>query len=73
MSRMAKLCHFYEGQLFPDFSNTGVSQTREKMREVFENYQEAQVKAEKLRNHVLSNYTWDMAVDKAYHRLKEIS
>jgi intein/homing endonuclease len=73
MSRMAKLCHFYEGQNFPDFSNTGVTQTREKMREVFENYNDAKIKAEKLRSHVINNYTWDMAVDKVYHRLKEIS
>jgi hypothetical protein len=37
LSSMAKLCHFYVGQTFPDFSNTGVEQTRRHMRFVFEN------------------------------------
>ena len=57
LSGMAKLCHFYEGQVFPDFSRTGVEQTRKHMRFVYENYKEAKTKAEKLRNLVINNYT----------------
>lgn len=73
LSSMAKLCHFYVGQTFPDFSNTGVEQTRRHMRFVFENYKEAKEKAEKLRKLIINNYTWDMAIDRVYKRLREIS
>jgi glycosyltransferase involved in cell wall biosynthesis len=72
MSNMAKLCHFYDGQQFPDFSETGVEQTRSQMRNVFDNYKEAQEKAQKLRNLVLNNYTWNMGIDKVYKRLRDL-
>ena len=73
LSRMAKLCHFYEGQIFPDFGRNSIEMTKEHMRFVYENYDEAKVKAKRLRRLVVSNYTWDMAVDRVYKRLKEIS
>ena len=73
LSRMAKLCHFYNGQTFPDFDETSVEQTKRHLRCVFENKKEAKEKAEKLRAQVNSNYTWDMAVERVYRRLKEIS
>lgn len=72
LSKMAKLCHFYEGQSFPNFGEDAVRQTREHMRYVYENRVEAKKKAEKLRDLVINNYTWDMAIDKVYDRLKEI-
>ncbi len=72
MARMAKLCHFYEGQMFPDFGEKTIQKTREHMRYVFENRKEAKEKNEKLRKLISSNYTWDMAVDRVYNRLKEI-
>jgi glycosyltransferase involved in cell wall biosynthesis len=72
LSRMAKLCHFYEGQLFPDFNESTVNQTRTQMRRVFENYSEAQEKAEKLRNIVMNNYTWNMSIDKIHSRIGEL-
>ena len=72
MSQIAKSCHFYDGQLFPDFSETGIEQTKKQMRYVFENYKEAKIKAEKLRNLVLHNYTWDMGIDKVHNRLREL-
>lgn len=72
LSRMAKLCHFYEGQMFPDFGQTSIEQTRQHMRQVFENYSEAKEKAEKLRKLITNNYTWDMAINKVHTRLKEI-
>jgi len=71
-AQMAKLCRFYEGQRFPDFGRRAIEQTREHMRYVYENYQSAKTKAEKLRNLVVNNYTWDMAIDRVYNRLKEI-
>ena len=73
LSKMAKLCHFYEGQVFPDFRRGSIEKTKEHMRNVFENYDEAKGKAEKLRSLIANNYTWDMAVDRVYKRLKEIS
>lgn len=72
LSKMAKLCHFYEGQIFPDFGSDAIEKTKEHLRFVFENYQEARDKAEKLRALVVNNYTWDMAVDRVYNRLLEI-
>jgi len=69
---MAKLCHFYEGQMFPDFEGDGVRQTRLQMREVYENYSDAQSKNESLKALIDHNYTWDIAVNNVYKRLKSI-
>ena len=72
LSRMAKMCRFYEGQIFPDFGEKSIQQTRKYLREVYENYQEAKNKASNLRKLIVNNYTWDMAIDKVYNRIKEI-
>jgi len=73
LSRMAKLCHFYEGQIFPEFGIEAIEKTKEHMRFVYENRKEAQIKADKLRSLIVNNYTWGMSVDNVYRRLKEIS
>jgi len=73
LSSLGKLCRFYEGQIFPDFGRPAIEKTKEHMRFVFENYKEAQKKAKKLRSSIISNYTWDMAIDRIYNRLKEFS
>jgi len=73
LSRMAKLCHFYEEQIFPDFGRNAIEKTKEHMRYVYENYKEAKIKARKLRKLIVNNYTWEMAVDRVYKRLSEIS
>jgi glycosyltransferase involved in cell wall biosynthesis len=73
MSAMAKLCHFYEGQTFPVFDTAAIQKTKEHMRYIFENYNDAKKKAEKLRNLIVNNYTWGMAIDRVYNRLREIS
>jgi len=72
LSNMAKLCHFYEGQVFPDFSSNAINQTRAHMRFIYENYQKAKEKAAKLQNLIVHNYTWDMAIDKVYSRIGEL-
>jgi len=72
MSKMAKLCHFYEGQIFPDFGENAIEKTREHMRFVYENYDHAKIKAKKLRQSLEKKYTWDMAVNKVYERLRQI-
>ena len=73
MSNLAKLCHFYNGQSFPYFGVNAMEQTRQHMRNVFENYNDAKVKADKLRKLVISDYTWDKAIDKIYLMLRDIS
>lgn len=73
MSKMAKLCRFYEGQVFPHFGDKSIQQLRTHLRNVYENYSEAQEKAKKLSELVRNNYTWDMAVDRVYNRLRDIS
>jgi len=73
MSRMAKLCRFYEDQMFPEFGHKSIEQIKAHMRDVYENYDKAKEKAAKLRSRIVNNYTWDMSIDRVYNRLKEIS
>jgi glycosyltransferase involved in cell wall biosynthesis len=73
LSRMAKLCRFYEGQIFPNFHSKSMQQIKETMRYVYENYGEAQKRAKKLQSLILNNYTWDMAIDRVYNRLVQIN
>jgi len=72
LSRMAKLCRFYEGQIFPNFHNKSLQQIREAMRYVYENYGEAEKRAKRLQSFIQNNYTWDMAVDRVYNRLVQV-
>lgn len=58
--------------MFPNFEEGAVQETRQHMRYVYENYEKAKVKADKFKNLVTEEYTWDMAIDKAYNRIKEI-
>lgn len=72
MSNLAKHCHFYEDQMFPDFGQKAIKKTMENMRYVYENYQEALGKADKLKEIVRKNYSWDDAVDKILKRVNEL-
>jgi glycosyltransferase involved in cell wall biosynthesis len=73
MSKLAKHCGFYEDQTFPDFGRDAIEKTKEHMRSVYEDYDSAQIKAAILGKTVRDNYTWDMAIDRVYRRLKEFS
>ena len=73
LSKLGKDCRFYEGQEFPEFRRKAINTVKEHMRFVMENYQEAKIKAQKLRTQVIANYTWDKAVDRVYNRLLELS
>jgi glycosyltransferase involved in cell wall biosynthesis len=73
LSSMAKLCYFYEDQLFPVFDKNSIAQVKESMRKVYEDYGEAKKKAQKLRKLVVNNYSWEMSIDKIYNRLKELN
>jgi glycosyltransferase involved in cell wall biosynthesis len=72
MSKLAKHCGFYEDQIFPDFGRKAIEQTKEHMRSVYEDQDEALIKSAMLRKKVIDNYTWDIAIDKVYNRLREI-
>ena len=71
LPRMAKLCHFYQGQKFPHFGEDSIEQIKYHMRFVYENYSKAKIKAKKLQNLIKEKYTWDMAVDRVYKRILE--
>lgn len=73
LARMAKLCRFYEDQVFPDFGRPAIDKVREHMRYVYENREEANQKAQKLQSLVRNNYTWGMAVDRVYQRIRDIA
>lgn len=72
LSQLAKHCRFYEDQIFPDFGPNAIMKTREHMRFVFENYDEALKKAAKLQKYVHKNSTWEKAVNKVYNRIQDI-
>lgn len=73
MSKLAKHCGFYEDQIFPDFGRSAIEKTKNHMRNIYENYSLAKNRANILEKFVHENYNWDMAIDKVYNRLKEIS
>lgn len=70
LSKLAKHCHFYENQIFPDFGPVSIMKTREHMRYVFENYNKALTKASLLQKQIRENYSWDAAVNRVFERLK---
>lgn len=73
LSRLGKDCRFYEGQEFPEFRRKGIDTVKKHMRYVFKNYKQAKEKARKLRSVVLSDYTWEKAIDRVYNRLLEMN
>lgn len=73
LSKLAKHCRFYEDQQFPEFGRKSIEQTKEHMRNVFENYDAALDKADKLREDLVNNYTWEQAVDKVHQRVLELN
>jgi len=73
MSKLAKHCRFYEDQQFPEFGRDAIEQTKRHMRYVYENYDASLDKADKLREDLVKNYTWDKAVDRVYRRVLELN
>jgi glycosyltransferase involved in cell wall biosynthesis len=73
LSKLAKHCRFYEDQKFPEFGQKSIEQTKSHMRFVYENYNSALDKADKLREDLVNNYTWDNAIDKVYKRVLELN
>jgi glycosyltransferase involved in cell wall biosynthesis len=60
---------YYENVPFAVLGQKTVTQLRETMRHVVNNYSEAKNKASKLKDNVIQNYTWDHLVEKVYQRL----
>lgn len=69
---MAKLCRFYEGQLFPKFGKTAMDRAKACMREVFEGYGEAKKRGEQLRKDICNNLTWNHAINRITSRLEDL-
>lgn len=72
LSRLAKHCHFYDNQSFPDFGRDALEQAKQHMRYVYTNYVEAKVKARKLTETIHNEYSWDEAVNKIFDRIKDM-
>lgn len=63
---LAWVSYFYENAEFPILGEPVVEQLRQKMREAFENKEEADVKANRLYERVVSEYDWNLCI-KAMH------
>jgi glycosyltransferase involved in cell wall biosynthesis len=74
---LAIVSYFYENAEFPTLGQTAVDQLREKMREVFENKDEADAKANRLYERVVGEYDWDSCIrtmhDKAFETFEALS
>lgn len=65
--------HYWDNQEFPLLTSKTVhNQTKQTMRHVFNNYQEAKQKNTKLQKLILNNYTWTHTANTAIQRLNEI-
>jgi glycosyltransferase involved in cell wall biosynthesis len=69
---MAKWCSYYEDQQFPAFGGPAIAQLQQHMRDIYENRGDPAGKADRLRKKILSELTWDDAVDRIITRLNEI-
>lgn len=69
---MAWISHFYEDQEFPDYEGDSFELVKKHMRHVYENYSDAQDKAERLRQKLVSQFNWGNTIQKIYDRLSEI-
>jgi glycosyltransferase involved in cell wall biosynthesis len=68
---LAWISYFYEDAEFPIFGKKAVEQTRYFMRKAFENKEEAEQKANKLHERIVSEYSWPLCVQKMKDKLKE--
>jgi glycosyltransferase involved in cell wall biosynthesis len=73
MQELSWISYFYEDAEFPVLGASAVEQTRAHMRRVYENYAEAQGKAELLRERVTTEYDWSVGIRKMHDRLAELN
>jgi glycosyltransferase involved in cell wall biosynthesis len=67
---LSNISYYYKDAEFPIFGDKAVEQTRYFMRRVFEQKEEAQEKANKLHDRVVSEYTWSNCIVKMQEKLK---
>lgn len=66
------LSPYFDGIAFPDYGPKSQRQLSELMKHVKKNYKEAQGKAQNLRTHMITKYTWGMAARKVADRIRRI-
>lgn len=64
--------YYYSDMPMAHFDRKSIDQTRAHMRYVYENYALAKEKNRKLQNFIRENYGWNICVNRAYERLKDI-
>jgi len=69
IKEILKISSYYDNMDFAVIGEKGIQQLRETMKFVYENYGQAKEKAEKLRQNIIENFTWNILVDKIYNRL----
>ena len=68
---LKRISTYYHGQKFPKLGKKKVVELRQLMRNVYENYAEAQRKAKKFREEVLCEYTWRHAASRIQKRIEK--
>lgn len=66
------ITEYYRGQLFPKLGEKSIGEFGAHMRFVYEHPEEAAKKAEKFRERILREYTWDVVADRVAKRLTSI-
>jgi len=69
---LAWISHFYEDQKFPTYEEKALQLTRQHMRHVYENYSEASIKGNRLKDRMRNEFDWSISIKKVYGRLVEI-
>lgn len=66
MANLAKHCRFYEDQIFPFFGENAINKTKQHMRYVYENYNQAINKTKNLTIKMHKELAWKNSIDKIY-------
>lgn len=69
--RLEVVSRFFQGMEFPAFGRAAVDQTRAHMRRVFENRDEAKIKAGRLAADIEARYTWPTCVGQMKQKLHD--
>jgi len=68
---LVSACGWYGGQLFNVLGKEEIEMFSDCMKNVVENYEEAQIKAKRLQSMVRNNYTWDITTSMVARRIRE--
>lgn len=68
--KLTWITEFYRDQLFPVLGEQAINDFGRLMREVYSKPEEAAKKAEKFKERILKEYTWDIATDRVAKRLQ---